>query len=526
MQRSVLENWIDGLSEREFDGPFITLLRAQGFFDIHFTHGQYEFGKDFIAKRVEGKSTVQYGFQSKAGDIAGGTWDQIHGQIEELVATWLAHPNYDKNLPLEHRLVCTGELKGKAVLSARQYREQVLARGAGNFLVWSRGNLVDMLSGQSPEYPVLPMPTLIQTIIASELAGTLSEEHLLTALTGCFAPPTDLSNLRVDLLHLSILSTFFWSRGRLFHAVRSAHHGVRQALHLLCTESSEPVKAEYERSLENAVSFGLAAAQQLAALKPIDLFYGSASSIGANFAYPLASHRTAEFLALAVVHAASQDDWSQVDALGADLADFVQRNPGCKHPLSDRFATSLVVALVALHIADQQQTLQDLIIASTRWCADRLEDLGMAGPYAEPQQELDWIFGASFDFIQIEERKESLLFVALCDCGHELLPDRFPDIANEFLAVDAIPSALHARDSIKGCYRGLAGEQTLVNLRYPDTAGGVLEHHALQPCPREIQNVGGACAPWLMAGLCGDRLFTDALRHLPTRPPSHTTASV
>jgi hypothetical protein len=51
MLASVVAGYLDSVEEREFDVPFMALLRAMGFSDVHFLHGAQEFGKDFIAKR-------------------------------------------------------------------------------------------------------------------------------------------------------------------------------------------------------------------------------------------------------------------------------------------------------------------------------------------------------------------------------------------------------------------------------------------------------------------------------------------
>jgi hypothetical protein len=48
--RDVVAGFLDTVTEREFDGPLIALLAARGFTDVHFLHGAFEFGKDFIAK--------------------------------------------------------------------------------------------------------------------------------------------------------------------------------------------------------------------------------------------------------------------------------------------------------------------------------------------------------------------------------------------------------------------------------------------------------------------------------------------
>jgi hypothetical protein len=75
MLSDVIGCYLDSLEEREFDAPFIALLRALGYWDIHFLHGSFEFGKDFIAKaEVEGVAT-QFAFQTKAGDINLKAWN-------------------------------------------------------------------------------------------------------------------------------------------------------------------------------------------------------------------------------------------------------------------------------------------------------------------------------------------------------------------------------------------------------------------------------------------------------------------
>jgi hypothetical protein len=84
MLDDVIGNYIDSLTEREFDAPFMALLRLHGFFDIHFRHGSFEFGKDFIAKRVEDGKPYQYTFQTKAGDIGLAEWNVCRGQVDML----------------------------------------------------------------------------------------------------------------------------------------------------------------------------------------------------------------------------------------------------------------------------------------------------------------------------------------------------------------------------------------------------------------------------------------------------------
>lgn len=69
MLDGVIDRYLQGVSEREFDMPLMALLVSRQFFDVHKIHGAYEFGKDFIAKRSHDGIVHQYAIQSKAGDL-------------------------------------------------------------------------------------------------------------------------------------------------------------------------------------------------------------------------------------------------------------------------------------------------------------------------------------------------------------------------------------------------------------------------------------------------------------------------
>jgi len=147
--RNVLVNYISTLTEREFDIPLLCILFKNGFYDIHFTHGSFEFGKDFIAKKnVEGK-VVQYAFQSKGGNVGVSEWGNIRWQIEEGRINPLSHPSFDTTIHREIILVLTGRLVGGANLSAQQYNDRCIEQGEIGFTVWDIDTLVEMMVSNS-----------------------------------------------------------------------------------------------------------------------------------------------------------------------------------------------------------------------------------------------------------------------------------------------------------------------------------------------------------------------------------------
>ncbi len=93
MLRIVVEQYLASITdEREFDAPFMSLLRAQRFYDVRFTHGRNELGRDFIAKRQEADCVVQYSFQLKSNSITVSNWRELSLQIFEALSTDLPHP--------------------------------------------------------------------------------------------------------------------------------------------------------------------------------------------------------------------------------------------------------------------------------------------------------------------------------------------------------------------------------------------------------------------------------------------------
>src|SRR5258708_19334003 len=130
MLANVVGSYLDSLEEREFDAPFMALLRALGFWDIHLLHGAFEFGKDFIAKGEHEGSVAQFAFQTKAGDINLSDWNQCRGQIDLLRTNSLARPAFDVKLPLQAVFVTSGLLVGGAPLDPHNHTHRFHPPGA------------------------------------------------------------------------------------------------------------------------------------------------------------------------------------------------------------------------------------------------------------------------------------------------------------------------------------------------------------------------------------------------------------
>lgn len=162
--------FLDSATEREFDQPFLAILREEGFDNPRLTHGQSEFGKDFVAR----KDGEQWVFQSKAGNVGYPGWRDMRGQLDELRLSNLAGPEFDPSLPRRAVLVTTGKLVGHAPISASQYNEQAKSKGEIELEIWQCDDLIGKLSGNADAVLSGSIDGGLHTILGAIDRGELS----------------------------------------------------------------------------------------------------------------------------------------------------------------------------------------------------------------------------------------------------------------------------------------------------------------------------------------------------------------
>jgi hypothetical protein len=512
-------NWISLLPERAFDAPFLGLLRANGFYDIHFTHGAYEFGKDFIAKRDEPQPT-QYAFQSKAGDIGGAEWMSMLGQLEELLGTVLVHPGYEAKLPKKFVLVTTGQLIGKATIGPADFKARLRETGRGEFEVWDVHVLSELLAG-SPRFPAAPSPELVVALGAVE-SGPLGERELEKLLAAMVPPESAaLSLARRAFVDNSLIVSRLAEKGWPFLALGAALNGVRiGAVHA----HSRP--NEGKELLRDALEHYVLLGEHLLAplLRRPDEPIAWIEWIGGHpprmIAYSVACVKTVEYLGLAALHREHQGQVEEAKRLAALCASVVNGQRGSVHPISDRFAASYSPAIAAVFRFGHRDAAERLVREVTKWLCDRYEGegFGLASTYSTPQEEVRMLLGAPFESVHLEKRSDSLLAVALADAAYVFLPQLFPAVVNDLTAVGIHPGSLHAKDEATAYFMTGKGTQPLINIGYPaEWRPSALPHHALQSSPRVPENIGGPAVPLALGAVLRDRLFTDVLPRLAPR---------
>lgn len=473
MLDAVLAAYLDSLTEREFDAPFLTLLRAMGFEEIHFTHGDAEFGKDFIAKKEVDGQRVQFAFQNKAGRVSQSTWrSELQPQVLEALTTGLSHPNFDKTLPRQVIAVTSGRFSNNAAISAQAFNTDMVPRlrGARPIEVWDQEKLIPLLKKHGLE-GVHPANSAGYRAFAKffELYGRLSDRlatprELERYSREWMVVPGDPDPSLNRLMFRAVCEASILSKrlADLKEHYLAAHLWVCALRAVWWLAHSTGTLSRSSRGAADAClamfkGHARVYCDDVSALSG-DETGAMCSGQGAFITYPVTCARFLELVSLLVLLEESDDN-----ANSARLAQFLQREPGCARPPSDAQAISLVLATLALVKTGRRDQAASLLKGVVKWVCDRLEQSqGLADLEAEPTDEFcALVFGCG--------RNQSYLATTLVDIA-AFLGDGglYSDIVNDFLAVDAVPQCYVPKDT-PGQYQ-LDGEDVLQfpNLEFRD----------------------------------------------------------
>jgi len=444
MLENVVGNYIDSLTEREFDAPFIALLPLLGFFDIHYLHGAFEFGKDFIAKRIENGVTKQYVFQSKAGNLALHEWSAIRGQLDMLRTDVKSHPNFDSDFPREPRLVTTGRLTGAAPIAAQSYKDHLLNLGESTFEIWDRDSLVEKLVS-APSALSTSSTSLLQALGTQGV--DLNFQYLENYSRAWIRLSPDISMLR-DVIEASLVAHHCRVEGRIDLACYMALMLLRAVV--TTAHGQAPFSPTVRAAYTAAVTLFRNYATDLwntckdSFLDGDDIFLAGRTTF---LSYPTKCSTIIELLSLlGLLHCVGGD------AMGGEISEYLSRfimaNEGCLHPVSDRWAYALLPTGILLGTFSHISTLTHLLTQVTVWVANHYEeDIGLAGPYATIEKEATYFFGSSLEHVEAPKRSASLLATFVLDlCALLNMPKEYDIFRNEFLSVELHTPVIEAPD--------------------------------------------------------------------------------
>jgi hypothetical protein len=478
--RDVVAGFLDTVTEREFDAPLIALLAARGFTEVHFLHGAFEFGKDFIAKGPkppcgdtgtgdpQSWAEHQFALQSKAGDLGLTEWRAVRPQIDEARLDGLAHPAFDRDLPRAAVLVTTGRLTGGAAVQAGSYRESERRHGRPDFEVWDRERLLEWLA-DAPEAglagtsdgPVLALAGAIDEGTVTFAALERRGRSWLPAVPGSLEQATDpaaevTARQRRAAVEAAVLGNRLRRRGRTDLAAMTALLLLRAAWCHALSESGEQRPPQPETTRAAIRMFAGYALELLDQVEPVAkdpraLLDAVSVTSFPHAAYPAACARLAEILGLFGLLAGGPAAGAGLAGLPAarisgTVADLLEHQPGCHHPISDGFAVSLI-APVLLTAGHNAAAARDYLGRTAAWTLDRYDPqhggAGLAGTSADPETEVAWLLGAAFENGP-HRRPWSYVATVLADLA-AVIPesrDLYADMVNDILAVDASPVLL------------------------------------------------------------------------------------
>ena len=484
MLRNVLADYLSNISnEREFDLPLLTLLPAMGFRDVHFTHGQAEFGKDFIAKCNEDGIEVQYSFQSKIGDINQPVFrDSIMKQMMESILIGLSHPNFDRALQHEAVLITTGRLTGNAPVELQDLNTQLVqSYGKRPITLWDKEDLIRHLTDYGLEgvyrataldfedygkFYVLYGRTLQESAAERDI-----EEHSRLWL-----------DTSVEIHHRVLRATIEAEiiaqqcnlHGLLYEAMVAQLCNLRAIVHGLYT-TTDPADMELLRDTYALAKPAVRAqcAGYILEMKQMWLDAGrdlvkAVSGPAGMITYLV---HCARILELAGCLYFLEDETPKRQEVFSFLQEFLSREPGCAHIPSDRYAISLVLPVIALCLSGQSEDARKLIHSAVLWLCDRYEQGdGLASLADDSYSEIETLLGYPFDSIPRRSFRDSYLATVLSDLAAYLEDKQFfSDVVNDIKATVIFPGYWQAPDSEDLCRVDGASVITYPNIQYVDT---------------------------------------------------------
>jgi len=450
MLDAVVANFVDSVNERAFDAPLMALLRSRGFYDIHFTHGGYEFGKDFIAKLREEGVERQYVFQSKAGDFNLGGWAASAPQIELLRHSELAHPNFDSRLPRQAVFVMTGRLTGGAITAAQDFCRQC-AGSAVPLITWDRETVIGFML----------------TALSSGLVDRIEAPLLATVASAASRSATEMQIERFSqrwcieaqrpapcVIEAAIVATALQETGRVDLAAFIGLALIRAASWQ--AHGTNPVDEDWSEAASLARRLFAMYAKSLLERLGADGGPSASTMIGAHReATSLITHavrcmRIAEIISLFGLLAPVQGHEQSSHEIARWLSRFLRRQNSAATPISDSWAVAIIPIVLLLVKEGRREEAADYLREVLIWITQRYSiGLGLAGPNATPEAEVRQVIGLAIPQIpEVQRREESYLATVFLDLSAFLdLPRLYTFARDDFRRFKLLLSAITTADT-------------------------------------------------------------------------------
>lgn len=426
--------FLDGIAiERTFDEPFLALLRAEKYTDIHLIHGPFEMGKDVIARR-DGQQWV---FQTKAGNVGLPAFREIRNQLYDARMSDIAAPGFDKRAPRVAVLVTTGRLVGGAPQAAQEYSDQATERNEPGVELWDRDTLVGKFSGNADAVLRTSVDGQLLSMLGAidDASADMDAVEIFSRRWLSWEPSRMVG---VGIIEASIVCERLRAAQRLDLASHLALCAVRAGwiaaeVSSVAADAASGLFDTYGRLLWGECDERLLREREIVGY----------SGFSAWVTYQIRCLRLAEIVSLLALRQLEQDT-NLTDAIAEWIVKFADAQPGLSRPLGDRYAVS-VVPVVLLLAKDHRDTAAAILRTTAGWVCNRYErgNLGLGDVEATPAEELTRILGAPFQHVTLQRRPTSQAAGVLLDLAALLdLEDVYADIRNDTLAVGLYPSVM------------------------------------------------------------------------------------
>jgi hypothetical protein len=448
MLRNVLEDYLSSVRERDFYYPLTSLLQAMGVFDIHITDGPGEFGKDFIAKRIEHGATYQYKIQAKKGDINQQSFrDNILGQLlEAIVLKKLSHPQLDTSLPQKTILVTTSELTPNAFIALQELNgvlENEYKKEKVEF--WGKNNLIEF----SEQFGLIGIHQTTAKGLrgygefylnySKSIDGSLSDREIEEYSRLWLDEDLDYrKRILRAAIEAEIIAAKLFEGKHLYEAIVINLSLARTIMQVMYENDDPFVVTIFEELREETILplcrsfFNQFKAEWEGAERFLDRLCFPESY------FPVINYLVwcARILEIVSLYFFLTKDQAERDEAISFIIEFIEKEQGSGHIPGDRYAVSTVWPALALIKARRTDEAINFIKKNVIWLCDRVDDgLGLARYDAEEYEETAFIVGAPFDFIEIEKNQSSYLATALADLAAFIGNQEFyADVVNDIEA--------------------------------------------------------------------------------------------
>lgn len=462
MIRNVLDDYFKNLKqERDFDYPLMSLLAGMGFHDIHFTHGDREIGKDFIAKRREDDVEYQYSVQSKKGDINQAKCaSEVIPQLTLASVSGLSHPQFDTSLPRKVILVYTGQLVGNASLILQNfntelqtfYKKEPVAHWGPNQLAehfekYGLSSIHQLTSKGLKGFAEFYL------IYGNAIDGKLSDTEIEAFSQTWLDKDLDYRKriLRAGI-EAEILAIKLVGNGLIYEAIITYLALARTVMQALYEVDEEYVAEVYKQILqENIIPLCKAFQREVNAQwetseKQVLNLVGPQTATVPMLHYLVWCSRILEIHAL-LFHLT--DDEKEREAIASCLTTLIETEQGCGHPPSDRYATTLVWTTLALVRSNRPDIATQLIKKATIWLCDRIEKgFGIANYDADEFEQTAILVGYSFSSVRVHKDPSSFLATVLAALAAYLNDNElYALLINDFAACEVAHEYWQVPDS-------------------------------------------------------------------------------